>query len=214
MIKEIGKGVKRNFFPGLILQICAIIIAVSYYHWPASQVVFEVVENLKQTYGLLYAFLATSLFGGIIPFFYMYMVGQIREKAWRHFLFYAIFWAFKGVEADLFYTLQGLVFGVDNDLITVVKKTLVDQFIYAAFWVAPTISIAYLWVEKGFSFRRWRASIDRELFLETIPIVTFTNWLVWFPAVSVIYCMPSALQVPLFNLVVCYFVLMLAALKK
>ncbi len=214
LFTEIVRAVKKMYLPGLFLQIFALLIALSYYFWPATRGVFEVVESLKVQYGVFYAFFATSLFGGVIPFFYIYLTGQIKEQAWQQFFFYTVFWAFKGVEADMFYTLQAHIFGAGADFVTVVKKTLVDQFVYAAFWVAPTISLAYLWKDRGFNWSSWRKSLDRELFFHTIPIVTISNWLVWLPAVSVIYFMPSALQVPLFNLVVCYFVLMLAVLNK
>jgi hypothetical protein len=44
--------------------------------------------------------------------------------------------------------------------------------------------------------------------------VTFSQWMVWIPAVSIIYCLPSALQIPLFNLVVCFWVLLLTFVSR
>ncbi len=214
LLKEIGKASRRNFAPGLLLQLFALLIGLSYYFWPASRCIFEVVADFKTRYGIVYAFVATSFFGGVVPFVYLYCAGQIQEKVRQQFIFYAIFWALKGVEADLFYSLQAHIFGTGVDLSTVVKKTLVDQFLYAAFWVAPTVSLAYLWKDKGFVWKRWWQGLDRHLLLHIIPLVVVSNWLVWLPAVIVIYFMPSALQVPLYNLVVCYFVLMVSVLNK
>jgi hypothetical protein len=54
----------------------------------------------------------------------------------------------------------------------------------------------------------------REFFLVKIPTVILSNWLVWIPAVSVVYAMPTELQIPLFNLVLCFWVLLLAVLNK
>jgi hypothetical protein len=38
--------------------------------------------------------------------------------------------------------------------------------------------------------------------------------LIWIPAVSIIYSMPNELQIPLFNLVLCFWVLLLNVLNK
>ena len=125
-----------------------------------------------------------------------------------------IFWGIKGVEVDIFYRFQGQWFGYANDFKTIASKTLVDQFLYSAFWAAPSITISYLWVENRFKFKQtWRA-MDRNFFTVKMPTIILSNWLVWIPAVSVVYLMPADLQIPLFNLVLCFWVLLLAVLNK
>ena len=37
-----------------------------------------------------------------------------------------------------------------------------------------------------------------------------STWLVWIPATAIIYSLPSALQVPLFSLTLCFFVLLVS----
>jgi hypothetical protein len=37
-------------------------------------------------------------------------------------------------------------------------------------------------------------------------------WVVWIPATSIIYSLPLPLQIPLFNLVLCFYVLTVSAL--
>lgn len=44
--------------------------------------------------------------------------------------------------------------------------------------------------------------------------MTISNWLIWIPAVSVIYMMPVDLQLPLFNIVLLFFGLLVAVLSK
>jgi hypothetical protein len=39
--------------------------------------------------------------------------------------------------------------------------------------------------------------------------VLFSTWVVWIPAVSIVYSLPSALQLPIFNLVLCFWCLLL-----
>ena len=125
-----------------------------------------------------------------------------------------MFWALKGVEVDLFYTLQNHLFGNGHDPATIIAKTFVDQFIYVTLWAAPSLSLVFLWKEQGFSLARSRRRLTREFFLLRIPTVIISNWFIWIPAVSMIYLMPPSLQIPMFILALCFFVLLLAFLSK
>ncbi|GGY86405.1 hypothetical protein GCM10011613_34410 [Cellvibrio zantedeschiae] len=214
--KSIITALKQNLLPGLVLQCFALAIVLIYFFVPASQPVYAWFALLKLEYGSLYAFVATAFFGGFIPFMYLWASKRIdpSQNAFALFLFYVIFWGVKGIEVDFFYQLQGYWFGYENNVKTIATKVAVDQFIYSALWAAPTITIPYLWVEYHFNFRACGKALNRSFFLEKIPTVIFSNWLVWIPAVSVVYCMPQYLQIPLFNLVLCFWVLILAVLNK
>ena len=212
LFSRITRALRHNLLPGLILQAIAVSLVLSYYFWPASQPIFQFFTGLKEEYGLFYSLTATALFGGVIPFLLLLATGEIRGRLGREFLFYTLFWAAKGIEVDLFYRLQTHMFGSGNDLQTILTKTLVDQFIYVAFWAAPGLSLIFLWKEQGFSLAATRQRLTREFFLLQIPSVTIANWFIWIPAVAMIYMMPASLQIPMFNLVLCFFVLLLAFL--
>ncbi len=47
LFAEIVRAVKKMYLPGLFLQIFALLIALSYYFWPASRGVFKVAEGFK-----------------------------------------------------------------------------------------------------------------------------------------------------------------------
>lgn len=182
---------------------------------PAAKPVFAWFSNLKEIYGFAYSFYATALFGGVIPFIYLWLARQIEpdRNAFGLLLFHSIFWGYKGIEVDCFYRLQGVLFGYDNNWQTVVLKTLVDQFIYTVFWATPTVVIGLMWADYRYSFRACRHLINREFFRIRIPAIILSNWLVWFPAIAIVYVMPKDLQIPLFNLVLCFWVLLLSVLN-
>lgn len=209
-------ALKKNLLPGLVLQLFAAGILVVYFFVPASKPAFTIFGELKQIYGFGYSFIATALFGGLIPFLYLWLSNSLAPNRNRLGLlfFYLIFWGLKGMEVDLFYRLQADWFGTGNDLHTIVTKMAVDQFIYSALWAAPGITIVYLWMESNWSIVECRRAMTREFFCVKIPTVVLSNLLVWIPAVSVVYAMPSELQIPLFNLVLCFWVLLLAVLNK
>lgn len=214
LFSNISQAFKQNFIPGLILQLFACLVALSFFFFPASHVFFNFFSDLKEQHGALYALVSTALFGGLIPFTYLYLTKKIQHHVLGQLCFYCGFWALKGVEVDWFYQLQAQWFGNASDVKTIATKTLVDQMIYSAFWSAPTITLLYLWKDYGFSWTRLKADINKELFLIKIPTTVISNWMVWIPAVIIIYSMPPALQLPLFNLVLCFFVLLLSVLSR
>jgi len=214
--KSILSALKQNLLPGLVLQFFALTLVLVYFFVPGSQPVYAWFGELKHQYGFLYAFIATAFFGGLIPFLYLWVSKRIdaSHSLLALFLFYIMFWGLKGVEVDFFYQLQGGWFGYENTFKIIAIKVAIDQFIYSALWAAPMITICYLWVENNFNFRASLAAMDKQFFCEKIPTVVFSNWLVWIPAVSVVYSMPQDLQIPLFNLVLCFWVLLLAVLNE
>jgi membrane-bound metal-dependent hydrolase YbcI (DUF457 family) len=213
---SIVAALKQNLLPGIVLQLFAVTFLLVYFLVPESRPVFVWFGNQKEHYGFAYSFFATAFFGGLVPFLYLLKTKQIssNHNVIALLCFYIIFWGIKGMEVDFFYRLQGEWFGYGNDISTIVTKVAIDQFIYSALWAAPSITLAYLWVEHNYRIDQWRRALNKEFFCITIPTVIFSNWLVWIPAVSIVYAMPNELQIPLFNLVLCFWVLLLAVLNK
>jgi hypothetical protein len=208
-------GVKRNALPGLALQVFALALGLAYYLAPGARPVFETVAGWKSHYGLAYSACATALFGGVIPFLYLLASGHIKAGQRRaEFLFYVLFWGYRGIEVDVFYRLQAYMFGDSATLAVVLPKVLVDQFFYSVFIAAPGQAVFFLWKERGFSFRAIKPDLNLGYLTGAVATVSFSSWMVWLPAVSVIYCLPSPLQIPLFNLVVCFWVLLLTFVSQ
>lgn len=212
-INNIGRTLKANATAGVVLQAFALMIGLSYFYWPDAQWVFTFFAELKQTYGVIYAIISTSIFGGLIPVLVMYFTGKIVHFLGRQIIFYCVLWGFMGWLINSFYGLQIVLFGDSVDLITVIKKTAFDQFVFSALLTCPFLTVAYLWREQGFSWTRTKPFLSRHLFTERIPSTILINWLIWIPAVCLIYMMPANLQIPLFNLVLCFFVLLLTFLN-
>lgn len=214
--QSILAALKKNLLPGLVLQLFAASILVIYFFVPTAKPLFTLFGELKQTYGFGYSFIATALFGGLIPFLYLLLSKNLSPN--RNILgllvFYILFWGLKGMEVDLFYRLQADWFGTGSDVKTIATKMAVDQFLYSALWAAPSITIVYLWMEYNWNLAEAKKAMTKEFFWVKIPTVILSNWLVWIPAVCVVYAMPGELQIPLFNLVLCFWVLLLAVLNK
>jgi hypothetical protein len=212
LVSNIKAAIGANLLPGLCLQLFALTIGLSYFYWPASQQIFQFFADLKTEYGALYAVISTSIFGGLLPFLYLFLRGEIKFLAVTQLLFYIIIWAALGGLINGFYGLQILLFGEGTDWLTIFKKTVFDQFVFSVFVTSPFIALAFLWKDQQFNWQQTKMHFN-DLIKVQIPTTIVTTWIIWIPAVSLIYMMPSNLQIPLFNLVLCFFVLILAILN-
>ena len=212
LVSNIKSALGANLLPGLCLQLFALTIGLSYFYWPASQQTFQFFADLKAEYGAVYAVISTSIFGGLLPFLYLFLSGKVRFLPLTQLLFYIIIWAGLGGLINAFYGLQIVLFGEGTDWLTILKKTSFDQFVFTVFVTSPLIALAFLWKDQQFNWQKTKMYFD-DLIKVQIPTTIVTTWIIWIPAVSLIYMMPSNLQIPLFNLVLCFFVLILAILN-
>ena len=117
---------------------------------------------------------------------------------------------FSGLDVDAFYRLQAWFFGSDNHWQTIVKKVLVDQFVYCILWASPVTAFFYEWKEADFSLSQWRRQWNSSDLLDKIIVFMVSTWIVWIPATAIVYSLPLPLQIPLFNLTLCFFVLLVS----
>jgi hypothetical protein len=210
---NIVRALKTNVLAAICLQVIALFIGISFFYWPQSQPVFLFFSQLKTQYGLTYAVVATAIFGGFIPYCYLLMSGKLGPNQVKQGVFYCVLWGMMGALIDTFYGLQNSLFGSEAQVMIIIKKTAFDQFVFSAFLTCPLLTALYMWKDNGFSGSiTWQQFTPAILFLK-IATTVVTNWLIWIPSVALIYMMPSALQLPLFNLVLCFFVLVLATVQ-
>ncbi|WP_341676393.1 hypothetical protein [Niveibacterium sp. SC-1] len=212
-LNSAAKAARANLVPGIFLQGLAAILLVLYFGVSSARPVFEWFATLKTEYGYLYSAIATALCGGLVPFAYLYFTGKLDRRIGAQLAFYLAFWAWKGMEVDALYRAQGVMFGTEPSFSVIASKVAVDQFIYSALWSSPTITVFYMWKNADFSWKKLRPQLTRTLFTHDIPTVVVACWLVWIPAVTLIYCLPMSLQVPMFNLVLCFWGLLLEVLN-
>lgn len=206
---------RQNLVPGLVLQAFALAIVLLYYFVPATSPFFQSLADAKATGGFVYSALATALFGGLIPFVYLKLNPATRDSTpWLFLGFYLAFWAYRGVEVDALYRVQAWLFGEGNSASTIVPKVLVDQLVYNTLWAVPLQIVAYHFMNQRYSSRAFAGYDWKAFFLQKVPTAIISTWGVWIPMVTIIYCLPSALQIPLFNIALCFWVLLLTALTR
>jgi hypothetical protein len=72
-----------------------------------------------------------------------------------------------------------------------------------------------MWKDSNFNFGLvWRSLTSKQFWSWDIPQLLLSGWMVWIPACSMIYLLPASLQIPLFNIVLCFWSLVLALVAK
>ena len=186
-IRFAASAFKKNLIPAFILQCFALSIALSYAYWPQTHPVFDFFAELRNDYAWHYAALSTAFFGGLLPFLFLAGSGRINKYLSASLFFYLVLWAIKGVEVNFLYQLQNILFGDNNAPTTVIKKVAFDQFIYSAFWAAPSIMLSNIWRDNDFNWQKTRAAwCETDLWAIRIPAAIISNWLIWIPATAII----------------------------
>jgi hypothetical protein len=207
--------VKANLIPGLILQAFALVIVLSYFKTESVQSALDNVGRRKAEWGYLFSALSTAVFGGLVPYLVLLGTGRVHPKRkLSEALFYFLFWFYKGIEIDALYRLQAHLFGAEASATVVLAKVAVDQFIYNPIWGAPSQTAFFVWKDAGFSVAKARAKLAQSSLANRSLVVLVSIWAVWLPAVAIIYSFPSALQLPLFNLVLCFWCLLLSFVSR
>lgn len=88
------------------------------------------------------------------------------------------------------------------------------MFVFSTFYAVPCIGVFSVWKDQFFDFGNTRNILTISFLRTRIGAMIVSNWIIWIPSVSVVYCMPSALQVLMFNIVLCFWVLIASVLLQ
>lgn len=210
------RGARANLVPGLILQAVALSIALAYYFTEPVRLLLERLSDFRVQTGFVYSFVATGIFGGVLPCLYLWLRPATRGRYnFKQSAVLCLFWAYKGIEVDLWYRVLVHLVGDDHSAKTVVTKMLLDQFVYCPLFAVPITVLVYAWVETQFQARTVAADVQAGAWYQRRALPNLiSNIGVWVPTVCIVYALPTSLQIPLFNLVLCFFTLLLAHVSR
>jgi hypothetical protein len=212
-------GMRVNFKPGLLLWAVVTTLVLLYVLVPTARPVYDRIEGWQNAWGLWFSAFSTGLCGAVLPWLFLISLGRMPHGGrTRRLIFLLIFWIYRGLEAALFYQLQTWLFGEARnplsgavDVGVVLRKLALDMLVWTPFWSIPTTTLVYTWWEDcDADWQCFRRKLHRDLFTVRIPALILAAWMVWIPTVCLIYSLPSALQMPIFSIVLCFWVLLVA----
>lgn len=210
------RSARANLAPGLVLQAFALAVVLGYYFHAPTRDALNALGDLRARMGWSFGILTTGLCGGLLPLLYLKSTSATRSLyTWPQGLGLTLFWSYKGFEIAAWYAFQAWSLGTGTDPLTIAIKSFVDQFIYCPIWAIPTTAMFYIWCATNFSAR---AVIDdlrgSRWYVRRVLPMLIANLGVWLPLVCIIYALPTPLQLPLQNIVLCFFTLMLAHMSS
>ncbi len=210
------RSARANLVPGLVLQAFALALVGSYYFIPSVQAALTDLATWRTRVGIVSSIVSTALFGGLLPWLYLRLnpVTRNRFNVAQGFGL-IVFWGYKGIEIDLLYKVLAATVGEGNDVATIATKTVIDQFVYNPLLAIPGMWFAYAYLESRYQFGPVWARVRAGGWIrrEALPVF-IANFGVWCPVVIIIYLLPTPLQLPLENIVLCFFTLMMAHLTQ
>jgi hypothetical protein len=197
---------RQLIIPGLILQVTAFGLVLAYYLLPSAHGAFMQLAAWSTAGGYWFSAIVTMLCGGVLPFLLLRLNPATRGAfPWAHLVFFALFWAWKGAEVDLLYRTLTALYGSDPSAGTIARKVVADQFGFNPLYATPLGSMIFAWKDAGFKWAPVAADLraGRWYYRRALPVL-ISVWTVWLPVVSCVYALPQPLQLPLFNVVLCF----------
>jgi hypothetical protein len=214
-IAEGLRAAKKNLLPGLLVQILMALFLFLYLSHEGTRSLLARLATTKQESGFAFAFVGYLLAAALLPellkisFFQNFRPHPTNLK---NFLIAAPFWGAFGVIVDLLYRAQDQWFGTDADIATILPKVLVDQFLFSPLIGAPLAILYFAWAEHGFRLTGIR-SVLPDLPLRVLGIQC-AAWMIWIPGVTLIYAMPSLLQIPIAILLTSFWILIFTTVRE
>jgi hypothetical protein len=205
------RAARANVVPGLVVQGLMFSVLMAYYFYPPMQGWLDSLAEVKARWGYGYAAVNSIVAGAIIPELLrisLFQRRRVRRSNFANLLFTAPFWCFMGICVDFFYRCQAAWFGEAATVAVVVKKVLVDQFLYNPLFACPVTTWLYDWKSRGYRFQGTGVFFTAGYYRDFIVPTLFATWGVWIPVMVVLYSLPTLLQIPLFGLALSLWVML------
>jgi hypothetical protein len=197
------RAARANLVPALVIQAAVVAVVLAYYCWEPARAWLARLAEFKREGGYLFSLVAGVAAGGLLPELLTVAVFQrwrVRRENLGGLAFGACFWGLMALVVDLFYRVQASVFGPGVDPATVVKKALVDQFLFTPLVTIPLTVVVFEWRHAGYRLARMPRVLGLDFYTGKVLPSVVSGIGFWLPVVALIYSLPLPLQFPLFTL--------------
>jgi hypothetical protein len=207
-ITPIKQAFKANIKPGVILWFFMLTFFAAYLTNPAFNEGLGRVSALKTSVGYPFSFAVYVFSAALLPeilIVFFFQKGRVAVKNFYNFVFVGLLFGIIGIFTDIFYSYQALWFG-ETGLKSLLLKAFVDQGLYSPVANFLLVSIFFL-RENGIRKDVITSILTLKFAIAKVLPVVVAGWCVWIPGVMLVYSMPTALQLPVASLILCFWVL-------
>lgn len=197
--------------PALAIVLAAGALVTAYYLSSSVAGTLQRIADLKSSMGPAFAMASTALLAGVVPLAFRIAIPSLRPAhPGRELAFGIVWWGSMGLVLDHFYGLLATIYDSRGWSIpaTVIAKVASDMLLFTPLFASPANAISHLWKDLDFSFEALRARMKGNWYARIVLPNLVPNLVVWIPGVACVYAMPQDLQLPLANLIGCFWALM------
>jgi hypothetical protein len=190
-------AVRKYWRPFLLLQSAALLLVLAYYNSRHVRAICEVLSAWKDHGGLPFAAVAAALSGGLLPELAKALVmgdWRINRRRMHDVGFTLVVFAGCGMIVDVQYRAFAFLLGRDQQLGTILRKVLVDQFVTTPIYGTPYYLVMYGLRANGYNLFTTVRQISPRWYVTAVLPLLIPAWCFWLPMVALIYSLPGALQ--------------------
>ncbi|MDX2065498.1 MAG: hypothetical protein SFX74_07145 [Fimbriimonadaceae bacterium] len=187
------EALRANAQPFGLTLAAVLLLGVGYYQFGIIQRLIDALTAAKVAGGIAGAALANIIASLLIPELAKLASGMPTVER-RDLPFLAVLFGIIGIAVDLLYAALAKAFGTSVDVATVLKKMMIDMFMFTPLVSMPLSVIGFALHGDRYEWRRTRARFHSGELAERYISLTLTAWCFWIPAVCVVYAMPSTVQ--------------------
>jgi hypothetical protein len=209
-------AIKKNLRPGIVLWVLLLVFWFLYKTNEDFNGLLQQLAELKKETGYVFSFVAYLLFAAVLPEFLkviFFQQGKLQRSNISYLLYAGLVFGTFGIISDLIFSLQAKLFGESTDAQTLIIKTTVDQLIFSPFQCTSVLML-FMWKEDGFTSNFINKVSKPGFFKERLLPMYVAMWMVWIPGVSLVYLMPSILQLPVSSFILCFWSLIITFMSQ
>lgn len=214
-LQLVRTAVRANLLPAVVLWSALAVFLMAYSLSASVQAGMGQWIGLKTEWGLAFAFASYVVFAVLLPEALQCLLARRLpgRTAWVGMGYSSLVFGGVGILVDLFYRYQVIWFGAGNDWATILKKTLLDQLVFAPLSNLLMLGL-FLWRDEGFALSSWgKLSTTDYLGQRFVPVMV-ALWAVWIPSIMVVYCLPTPLQFPVVSMILSFWVLIFKFIRQ
>ena len=198
MLKPGVQAVLSLWKPILLIQIFALVFVFFFYRTPELQRMPEAINHLKTQWGVGWTLL--TVWTSSIAISEVAAKLTTKGRQWmplRTLVPCLFYFGLIGILLDLFYGQLNTMLGSGTDIVSVIKKIAVDQFILSPFVTMPLATTFFAWRDYNFDMVKTKAGLSHGKFWERYFAMLGTCWMFFGPFTIALYNLPIGLQFPM-----------------
>ncbi len=209
----------KTTWPAIVaIQVFIVSVVCAYFYVPQTAFLFDWLIAMRNRLGPLFGVFGMGLIvGGLSEVLKVYMQqkGRWERQNFKNLAFNISFFGAWGCLSYYKFNFYSWLLGTGGSPQVLLPKLFLDLVVYSALFYNPVCGMILNWRSLDYDWSRLRAEITpfKGYACRILVPTQFFHWVLWLPLTSVVFLLPTALQLPVVILGVTLWVILLSALS-